>query len=310
MTMAEQKEIGMLVPEYVIARMLRTIIDMLRSDLKNNEATPEKTILYRMYHVGEEGLPLVWNFNNFFKNMKAMILNEDNLSINWGFNPKAANNLALHILLPSESTQMSIGADEGYLEEDITEEVDVDNGDGTTHKETRVVGKQQFYTQTFDSTYQIMITGANGVEVTYTYNILKSMFLMLIDQMELMGLRTPSFSGNDIVMQDDLAPVPIFHKVLNISLKYEHNVPQLLYKDIAKNFYFHSHATLDIDSCDDEGYEPTEGLKITENGTYNVREYYWVEVDVKGIEIYMSNGDFCVDGLTIDKDNNIILEER
>lgn len=236
--MAEQKKIGMLVPEYVIARMLRTIIEMLRSDLKDNEAIPEKTILYRMYHVDEEGLPLVWNFNNFFKNMKAMILNEDNLSINWGFNPKAANNLALHILLPSESGKMTIGADEGYLEEDVTEEIDVDNGDGTTHKEMRVKGKQNFYTQVFESTYQIMITGANGIEVTYTYNILKSMFLMLIDQMELMGLRNPSFSGNDIVMQDDLAPIPIFHKVLNITLTYEHNVPQLLYRDVAKNFYF------------------------------------------------------------------------
>lgn len=236
--MEKQSKIGMLVPEYVLARMLRTIIELLRSDLKANEAKPEDTILYRMYHIDEEGLPLVWNFNNFFNNMKEMIQNKDNLSINWGFNPKAANNLALHILLPSESGKMAIGADEGYLEEDVMEEVDVDNGDGTTHKEMRVKGKQNFYTQVFESTYQIMITGANGIEVTYTYNILKSMFLMLIDQMELMGLRNPSFSGNDIVMQDDLAPVPIFHKVLNITLTYEHNVPQLLYRDVAKNFYF------------------------------------------------------------------------
>lgn len=240
--MEKQSKIGMLVPEYVLARMLRTIIELLRSDLKANEAKPEDTILYRMYHIDEEGLPLVWNFNNFFNNMKEMIQNKDNLSINWGFNPKVANNLALHILLPSESGRIAIGADEGYLEEDVTEEVDVDNGDGTTQKEMRVKGKQNFYTQVFESTYQIMITGANGIEVTYTYNILKSMFLMLIDQMELMGLRNPSFSGNDIVMQDDLAPVPIFHKVLNITLTYEHNVPQLLYRDVAKNFYFTLHA--------------------------------------------------------------------
>lgn len=231
--MAEQKKIGMLMPEYVIARMLRTIIEMLRRDLTVNENTPEKTILYRMYRYDEQGMPLVWNFNDFFKNMKTMILNEDNLSINWGYNPKVANNLALHILLPSESSSMTIGADEGYLDEDVVE-LHKDNG----NIEERVVGTQNFYTQTFDSTYQIMITGANGTEVTYTYNILKSMFLMLIDQMELLGLRTPTFSGNDIVMQDDLAPVPIFHKVLNISIKYEHNVPQSLYRDIAKNFYF------------------------------------------------------------------------
>ena len=61
---------------------------------------------------------------------------------------------------------------------------------------------------------------------------------MLVPHLELMGLRTPTFSGNDIVMQDDLTPVPIFHKVINISFKYEHNVPQLLSDKVAKNFYY------------------------------------------------------------------------
>ena len=53
-----------------------------------------------------------------------------------------------------------------------------------------------------------------------------------------MGLRLPSISGNDIVMQDELTPVPIFHKVLNLSFTYEHNVPQAIQKEIAKNFYY------------------------------------------------------------------------
>ena len=57
--MEGQRKIGMLVPEYVLARMLRTIIELLRSDLKVNEAKPEDTILYRMYHIDEEGLPLM-----------------------------------------------------------------------------------------------------------------------------------------------------------------------------------------------------------------------------------------------------------
>ena len=60
---------------------------------------------------------------------------------------------------------------------------------------------------------------------------------MLVPHLELMGLRLPTSSGNDIVMQDDLVPVPIFHKVLNLSFKYEHNVPKLTQERIAKQFY-------------------------------------------------------------------------
>ena len=61
---------------------------------------------------------------------------------------------------------------------------------------------------------------------------------MLVPHLELMGLRLPTISGNDIVMQDDLVPVPIFHKVINLSFTYEHNVPQLVKDKVAKNFYF------------------------------------------------------------------------
>ena len=60
---------------------------------------------------------------------------------------------------------------------------------------------------------------------------------MLVPHLELMGIRIPSLSGNDIMMQDDLSPVPIFHKVINISFKYEHNVPQLVKQEVAKKFY-------------------------------------------------------------------------
>ena len=61
-----------------------------------------------------------------------------------------------------------------------------------------------------------------------------------------MGLRIPKFSGNDIVMQDDLSPVPIFHKVLNINFKYEHTVPQLLQQEIAKQFFVTMRAIVKI----------------------------------------------------------------
>ena len=66
---------------------------------------------------------------------------------------------------------------------------------------------------------------------------------MLVPQLELMGLRLPTLSGNDVVMQDDLVPVPLFHKVINLSFTYEHNVPQMVQRLVAKNFYYQWHIT-------------------------------------------------------------------
>ena len=120
---------------------------------------------------------------------------------------------------------MARGADEGYVSDEIVE-------DG---EKTRV---QNYYTQMYDATYQIMITSNNSAEVNVVYNILKSMLLMLVPQLELMGLRLPTLSGNDVVMQDDLVPVPLFHKVINLSFTYEHNVPQMVQQLVAKNFYY------------------------------------------------------------------------
>lgn len=216
---------GILLPEIVIYNTLETIVKLLREDLQEHVSDDKETILYKLLGVDEEGKPIKMNLYNYFKQAKKMILTPDSLSVNFGYNQQVAKIISMHILLPSEQGSSTIGEDEGYIEDDIVD----DNGVKT---ET-----QQYFTQMYDCTYQIMITSNNSSEVNVVYNILKSMLLMLVPHLELMGIRIPSLSGNDIMMQDDLSPVPIFHKVINISFKYEHNVPQLVKQEVAKKFY-------------------------------------------------------------------------
>ena len=216
---------GILLPELVIHRTLVTIVKMLRDDLEENNGDETQSLLYKILGVDEQGQALKLNLYDVFKQAKKIVQTKQNLSVNFGYNQEVANIISMHILLPSEQGSMTIGADEGYLEDDIFDD------DGNK------IGVQQYYTQTYESTYQIMITSNNSAEVNVVYNILKSMLLMLVPHLELMGLRLPTLSGNDIVMQDDLVPVPIFHKVLNLSFKYEHNVPKLTQERIAKQFY-------------------------------------------------------------------------
>ena len=216
---------GILLPEFVIQRTLVTIVKMLRDDLEENKGDETQSLLYKILGLDEQGQALKLNLYDVFKQAKKIVQTKQNLSVNFGYNQEVANIISMHILLPSEQGSMTIGADEGYIEDDVFDD------DGNK------IGVQQYYTQTYESTYQIMITSNNSAEVNVVYNILKSMLLMLVPHLELMGLRLPTLSGNDIVMQDDLVPVPIFHKVLNLSFKYEHNVPKLTQERIAKQFY-------------------------------------------------------------------------
>lgn len=216
---------GILLPEFVIHKTLVAIVEMLRADLAEHAADDTQSLLYKILGTDEQGQPLQLNVYNVFRQAKKIIQTKNNLSVNFGYNQEVAQIISLHILLPSEQGKMAIGADEGYLSDDIVE-------DG---EKVRV---QNYYTQMYDATYQIMITSNNSAEVNVVYNILKSMLLMLVPQLELMGLRLPTLSGNDVVMQDDLVPVPLFHKVINLSFTYEHNVPQMVQQLVAKNFYY------------------------------------------------------------------------
>lgn len=210
---------GILIPELVISNILTTIREMLRKDLKD-APSDDKTILYRILGVSEDGQPIQIGHYNYFKQAKQIISDPKNLSVNFGYNQEVSKQCSLHLLLPSEQSKMAIGGDEGYINDINDNKV------------------QPYYTQTYECTYQIMITSNNSFEVLIIYNIFKSMLLMLLDTLELSGLRNPSLSGNDIVMQENLIPIPIYHKVLNLHFLYEHNVPQLLLQDVNKTFLY------------------------------------------------------------------------
>lgn len=214
---------GVLMPEIILHDTLVKIVKLLRMDLQDHVNDDQNTILYKLFGVDENGDRIKLNLIDYFKQAKKIIQTQQNLSVNFGYNQEVAKMISLHIILPSEQAKSTIGEDEGYMEEEI-EDNEV------------VIGRQMYFTQTYNSTYQILISSNNSLEVNIVYTILKSMLLMLVPHLELSGLRNPTMSGNDIVMQEDLTPVPIFHKVLNLTFEYEHNVPQLFFEEIMKKF--------------------------------------------------------------------------
>lgn len=212
---------SIIMPEVIIYNALESIISCVRKDLseKENDAS---TMLYRLLGENIDGKPMKMNRWNFFNQAKSIFKDEQNLSVNFGYNFEVAKIISLHIILPSEeAAESAIGQDEGY-----GDEMD-DNGN-----------LNRFFTQNFRSNYQIMITSNNSSEVLTVYHILKSMLLMIFPHLELMGLRLNKISGNDVLFRDEMMPNGIFHKVLNLSFNYELKVPQSVANEIIKNIVF------------------------------------------------------------------------
>jgi hypothetical protein len=69
-----------------------------------------------------------------------------------------------------------------------------------------------------------MITSDNSSEVMIVYYWLKAMFLLFHEELELLGLRNLNHSGQDINLQQDLAPPNIFHRNLSLAFDYESSV--------------------------------------------------------------------------------------
>lgn len=217
--------IGMMMPEVVLHDLLNSIIKLLRTDLESHLGVDEeKSLLYRIMGFNEQGSALKLGYYHFFKQARKILTTKDNLKVYYGYNLSTTTGVDICILLPSENGKTAVGADEGYLETVETKDEDA--------------WRQNYNVQTFESTYQLMITSNNSLEVLTVYTLLKSALLMLVDQLELYGFRNPKFSGQDIVMQDDLTPVPLFHKVLNIEFMYEHVVPQAVVAEFCKGVKF------------------------------------------------------------------------
>ena len=230
--------IGLLMPEVVLYDLLNNIIKLLRADLtQHSGANESNSLLYRIMGLNEQGNPMRLSYYNFFKQARKILMTKDNLKVYYGYNLSTTTGVDICILLPSEQGKTAVGADEGYLQTD----------EGEQGAET----VQNYNVQTFESNYQLMITSNNALEVLTVYTLLKSALLMLIDQLELYGFRNPRFSGQDIVMQEDLIPVPLFHKVLNIEFTYEHVVPQAIQAELVKGLTFAG--TMYLDGLEGDG---------------------------------------------------------
>ena len=92
------------------------------------------------------------------------------------------------------------------------------------------------FSQSFSTTYNLLISSENSLEVLMIYNFLKASFLSLHEHLELYGFQNLKMGGNDIQMQQDLVPTNIYHRSLTISFDYEMIIPSFYKTKLAKDF--------------------------------------------------------------------------
>jgi len=212
----EKKWTGIVVPDLIIYKTLNSIVKLIRNDFNKWLDLDEKTIIWKLLGKDWNNEDMVMNNYNYFKQVRKMFTDPKNMNVYFGYNHEVAKIISMHIIIPSENAGTpAIGQDEGY------------NDDAAGENE-------KYFTQSFDSNYQIMISSDNQNEVMMTYTVMKAVLLMLVPYFALNGLLNMKISGNDVIMRDDNFPINIYHKVINLSFTYELIVPQLLRSEIVR----------------------------------------------------------------------------
>jgi len=218
---------AIIIPELIIHRTLTKLLEFITKDCE--DATDEKdTLLYKLLGEDEDKNILKMNRVIFYDQAKHIFTKKDKIKVNYGYNMESSDDLALHIILPSENGRdAAIGGDEGY---------DPDNFEPTIEVPERPYEIK--YTQLFDANYQIMITSSNQTEIMIVYHILKACLLISMNYLELNGLRTSKVSGGDLLIQQEYVPNHIFSKVINLSFVYELTVPAMIKNEDWENLIF------------------------------------------------------------------------
>lgn len=207
---------AIIIPEVLIYNFLKFVFEIVKEDFNSNSI--DETILYTIFNSDEDGNLLTFENFNYLQQAKELFIDRTP-TVNLGYNLEIAGMGSVHILLPSEDGQApGIGNNENY-------QPNIEKTGFTT----------PVYTQSFNTTFNLMISSENSFEVLMIYHLLKVMIVSFTDHLELAGIRMPKISGSDVSIQSELVPTHIFHRNLMLNFFYELNVLSYLQQKIVKN---------------------------------------------------------------------------
>lgn len=210
----------MIVPEVILYNLIKSFMNVTQLDYNTyNNTEPDCTLLSNIFKQDDNSNIIKLDKYNFLNQAKSMLLRDNTSSRKLqhyiGYNLERVSVPTIHILLPSDNKGRfdSIGKDETspYIESSCIQEGD----------EETTPPLFQSKKISSSSSFHLMLTSDNSHEVLIMYYWLKAMFTIFHETPELLGLRNLVFSGQDITLQENLAPPNIFHRNLTLTFDYE-----------------------------------------------------------------------------------------
>lgn len=188
----------LLIPEIQLRSLTAAFVQFIRDDF--NDATDKTTtLLYDWFKDVKDG-----KLDYYVEAQKIFLtLNTDqrHVVVRSMFDPDRMGPPTVHIVLLSEV--------KGSLDSLSTDRAES--------------GDQVRFSRSFDTTYSIVCTSDNPVEVYILYNSIRAMYIMLMSAVELAGFRNFKLGGRDVMPNEDIVPVNICMRALTATFTYQNS---------------------------------------------------------------------------------------
>jgi hypothetical protein len=229
-------------PEESIFSVINAVFNFVKTDYKNNISTPQYSVLYKIFNGHSLGT------YDFYTNAVSLFTREttdpDIITVRLFYDGTRAVLPTVYVVLPSETETANFLGGIGYP---------------TTDNETSPSDSSTtLYQKSFTSNYQIIFCSGNNFEVLLMHALFKYLFLSFLDVMLYNGFYQISFSSNDLNLNTEISPNPIYSRGIGLQLTYDYTVPRY-FQDQIISFIEINNVTVE----DNQGNEFTKDVNIT-----------------------------------------------
>lgn len=218
-----------MIPIIRIKKFTDLLIEFIRTDYEN--ATDKtNSFLYRVLEDDRD------NGYDFYRNAVQIFTRDkgykNRIETRLGFDPDRATLPTLHVREPAASKGRTDGI--GFFGNNV-----FDNEDDTSSTSAK---------KSFQSKFELMITGSNSNEVIIIKEVLKSAIIGAYESLQIGFFDLIDFSSRELIIQNEsYGGVPLFAKTIELTISYEKtDIPKLYTEDNIKSIQFNNPEILNI----------------------------------------------------------------
>ena len=200
----------MLIPEVKLKSFIDVMLDLIKTNYED-AVDKSTTFLYKALYGLESG-----NYIFLDEAVKIFVRDDDDpriIDTRLMYDHKRASIPTIHVTVPGEMPYTDgIGMDAGY-------QANIPTGDPIT-----ATSMTEYLTRTYNTKFNLVVTGSNSFEVILITQILKSALIVNFMSLEANGFRNPKIYAADLKMNAEIVP-NAYARILVLDSFYELAVP-------------------------------------------------------------------------------------